>query len=180
MAKKQPADVRNIDQLAKLFGLPDWDEVDERNVDYRFEAGSYAEREAREDGATEEEAEEAGLKAEQEAQDEVYRNWHSGVEAAAEDLFNAHGLALIGRGKAEPWYYEYKIAPERSWKDAAGKIMDTINGVGYFYFNSLREFLDSGPYTARQAVLEHLGYISDYPEVYGSSSARSIYERAWR
>jgi hypothetical protein len=40
--------------------------------------------------------------------------------------------------------------------------------------------LSSGPYTAKQAVLSHLGYIKRYPDVYGSTGARQLYENAWR
>jgi len=40
--------------------------------------------------------------------------------------------------------------------------------------------LEQGPYTPRQAVLEHIRTATTgYPEVYGSSSARHIYENAW-
>lgn len=75
--------------------------------------------------------------------------------------------------------YDFKIVPSNSWDDAANKIRETINGVGTFHFNNLREFLSSGPYTARQAVLSHLGYIKRYPDVYGGSGARQLYDRAW-
>ena len=60
------------------------------------------------------------------------------------------------------------------------KIRETINGVGDFHFSSLREFLDSGPYTARQAVLGHLRSIRSYPAVYGGSGAHQMYEQHWR
>jgi hypothetical protein len=172
-------DVVTIDELASDFDLPSWEDIDELNIDYTLEAGSYAHREAIEEGATEEEAEEAALKAQDEASAEIYRNWHDGVERAAEELFGEHGLELVGRGKKEP-YYEYKVIPKESWRDAADRIRETVNGVGYFHFNDLQEFLDSGPYTPRQAVLSHLHLTKDYPAVYGTPSARSIFESGWR
>jgi len=40
--------------------------------------------------------------------------------------------------------------------------------------------LEQGPYTPRQAVLEHIRTATTgYPEVYGSSSAQRMYENAW-
>lgn len=51
---------------------------------------------------------------------------------------------------------------------------------GDFHFDSLREFLASGPYTARQAVLSHLGYLKRHPHVYGGPSPRQMYEQHWR
>ena len=51
-----------------------------------------------------------------------------------------------------------------------------VNGVDYFHFGTLKEFLDSGPYSGREAVLNHIGYIPQWAEVYGDTDARRIYE----
>ncbi len=174
----KPSDKINIAQIAEMFGLPDWDKIDEMNQQHYWEMSRGAE------------GEEAQLEAEREAQDEVFAQWYDAVESAASKLFEEHGLELKPAGKwhpstytktkAERRPYDLKIVPSTSWNDAADKIRETINGVGDFHFNSLREFLDSGPYTARQAVLSHLGYIKKYPAVYGGSGAHQMYEQAWR
>lgn len=156
----------DIDRIVKLFGFPEWNDIDERNSDYYWEAAR---------GAEDPEA------AERAAQDELYGNWYNAVTGVAERLFEEHGLELdpvrVAKSKRP---YEFKVVPKKDWKDAANKIRETINGVGDFHFNNLREFLDSGPYTAQQAVLSHLGYVADHPRVYGSGSARSMYDAAIR
>lgn len=122
---------------------------------------------------------EATMEAQQAAEAEVYGKWHGAVMRVAEDLFERHGLELVGAHGDEDYPFEYRVTPSDSWPAAAEKIMQTINGVGMFQFDSLREFLRSGPWTAREAVLLHLGTIKDYPEVYGSSSPQRQYEAAF-
>jgi hypothetical protein len=170
-AKKsgKPSDKTTIAALATMFGLPDWDKIDDLNQDHYWEMARGAE------------GEEAQLEAEREAQDEVYAQWYDAVESTASKLFEEHGLELQpAAGKNDKRPYELKIVPQKSWNDAADKVRETINGVGMFHFNNLREFLDSGPYTAREAVLGHLGAIKDYPAVYGGTGARQLYDNAWR
>jgi hypothetical protein len=62
------------------------------------------------------------------------------------------------------------ISPRTSWNKSADKIRALINGVGMFYFASLGEFLRSGPYTAKEAVIGHIGLIKRYSDVYGETS----------
>jgi hypothetical protein len=168
-ARDKTSDKINIDQLAKLFNLPDWDKIDEMNQQHYWEMSQ---------GAG---AEEAQMDAESAAQTEVYNQWYDAVERAASKLFDEHGLELSPTGKqgTEKRRYDFKIIPTKSWDDAANKIRETINGVGDLHHNNLREFLRSGPYTAKQAVLLHLGYIKRYPAVYGGLGANQMYERAW-
>ncbi len=169
----------NIDQLAKLFRWPEFDDLQEQNWKYIADAGAAAEREAVEDeDVTEHEAEKIREKAEQAAGDELYGNWYDAVERVALDLFEAHGLDLTPVGKRTQ--RAFRVTPQFSWADAADSLRETINGVGEFHFGSLREFLDSGPWTARQAVLAHLSWIRWYPEVYGSPSPQRIYELSWK
>lgn len=163
-AEKKPAgDKTNIADLAKMFGLPDWDKIDDQNQQHYWESAR---------GADDVEA------AEQEAQMEVYRKWYDAVESAASKLFEEHGLELEQTGKKDR-SFDLKIIPSKSWDDAANKIRATINGVGDFRFDTLKEFLGSGPYTAKKAVLSHLGYIRQQPKVYGGSSAKQLFEQAW-
>lgn len=181
-------DTKNINQLAGMFGLSDWDKLEDRNVDYFAELGSYAYdealKEATEDGDAEEVAEEKAGKAreeaEMEASGELFHQWHNAVMSAVEPLFEVHGLTLTPKGKKTNHPYEYKIVPTNDWKEAASKIIGTINGVGYFEFGSLQDFLDSGPYTPREAVLSHLGHITSYPDVYGDLSPERSFERSFR
>jgi hypothetical protein len=165
-ARDKMSDKITIDQLAKMFDLPDWDKIDEINQQHYWEMSRGAE--------DQEEAEEA-------AQTEVYNQWYDAVEAASSKLFEEHGLELqpTGTQGTPTRRYDFKIVPSTSWNDAANKIRGTINGVGTFHTNNLNEFLRSGPYTAREAVLSHLGYIKRYPDVYGSTGARQLYDRAW-
>jgi len=174
------SDKIDADELAKMFDLPTYDDLHEHNLDYIWETGNYAYKEALDDDASEEEAEAARDKAEQEADQELFENWHGALMSAADYLFEEHGLTLVPMRSGEDYPFEFRVAPETSWEDAAHKIVETINGVGYFHFDSLRDFLDSGPYTPRAATLEHLHYINRFPEVYGGHSARSIFDRHFR
>lgn len=176
--RDKTSDKITIDQLAAMFELPDWDRIDELNQQHYWEASR---------GAGDEKAQ---LDAERAEQDDVYAKWYDAVESAASKLFEEHGLELQPAGKwhpsthaktkAERRPHQMKIVPSNSWNDAANKIRETINGVGTFHFNDLKEFLHSGPYTARQAVLSHLGYIKRYPHVYGGLGANQMYEQTWR
>jgi len=171
--KAGASDKITIDQLAKLFDLPDWERVDETNQHNYWEMSRGAE------------GEDAQMEAEQEAQTEIYNRWYDAVEHVAEKLLGEHGLELLAMKHTRKVQKNYrphtlKIIPSKSWSDAADKIRETINGVGTHHFDTLREFLDSGPYTARQAVLSHLGHIKRYPAVYGGLGANQMYEHAWR
>jgi hypothetical protein len=169
-AGNKTSDKINIDQLAKLFGLPDWDKVDEMNQQHYWDMARNAEDE------------ESQIEAERAAQDEIYGQWYDAVEHVASKLFEEHGLELHPTGKqgSEKRRYDFKIVPQSSWNDAADKIRETINGVGDFHFNNLKEFLYAESSTARQAVLSHLGSIKRYPAVYGGLGAHQMYEQHWR
>ena len=174
---RKAKDSIDIDELAKMFELPTSEDL------YDHDSGdtySYAHKQAINDGESEEKAEKTAQKAEQEEQDEYFHKWYDAVEAVAEKLFGEHGLTLVGkavRGKKVKRPFEFRIVPTKSWSDSAREIMKTINGVGMFEFNTLKDFLDSGPYSARDAVLKHLHWISRWPDVYGDSSAARMYER---
>ena len=161
------SDKINIDALAKLFGLPDWDRIDEMNQEYYHQFANDRESDPYEGGA-----------AEEKAQEEVFGKWYDAVESVADNLFAEHGLTLEPVRKKDRRSYELRVVPKYSWKDAADKLRETVNGVGDFHFNNLREFLDGG--TARQAVLAHLSWIKHYPAVYGGRGAHQMYEAAWR
>lgn len=165
---EQRSDKITIEALAKMFGLPDWDRIDELNQEFYWEQARGAE------------GEDAAMEAERAAQDEVFAQWYDAVEHVADKLFAEHGLELVPVRKKDRRSFELRVVPIHSWKDAADKIRETVNGAGPFYFHSLREFLNAGPYTARQAVLSHLGWIKHYPAVYGGLGPHQMYENAWR
>jgi len=180
MTKK--TDKISIEELAKLFDLTAWDKIEEMNEHYLSQIQSQAESQA---AANDEDPEDASNAAFEEAQTDLFNNWYDAVESASSKLFEEHGLELLAMRNTRkvnknyrPFYL--KIIPTRSWTDAANRLRETINGVGDFHFSSLRDFLDSGPYTARQAVLAHLGYIRRYPDVYGTPSAQRLYQFAWK
>lgn len=179
--RKRDTDRINFDGLCRLLKVDTWDKVDDRNLDSYFYE--------RDPDMTEEEC----LKMEDEARDELYEKYRDAVMFVAEQVFGEHGLVLVpvrqlkenGRpyrhkGWKPETAWEFRIKPKESWKDAASHVRETIDGVGYFTFGTLRNFLSSGPYTAREAVLQHLGWIPDWYEVYEGGKARSRVERRMR
>jgi hypothetical protein len=184
--KKNPIKrcVRNVDQLAKLFGLPSSEDVHEATRENVADAGHFAYEYAIKEGRSEEEAERAREEAEDEEGRDIQRKWYDGVTDVAEHFFEAHLLRLVPLNASyERHAYEFQVLPAhgKTWRDAANAIRETINGAGPFYFASLREFLTSGPYTPYEAVIQHFGWIPDHAEVYGTGeTARRIYDRAWR
>lgn len=164
----------SLERLCKLFGLPD-------PADNESSGGTYAYcyREAVNDGKTESEAEEIAQAAEQDEQDEQDKKQLEAILRVSVDAFDTHDLTLatVDSGKHRG---DYRVTPRKTWRDAAERVRDTINGVGHFHFSSLRELRDSGPYTDREVVLLHLGYIPDRAEVYGTARARHSYDRAMR
>jgi hypothetical protein len=59
-------------------------------------------------------------------------------------------------------------------KKATRELSETVGGVGYFHFGSVKELTDSGPWTVREAVLGHLGWMKDWYEVYGERRPRNF------
>lgn len=166
----ETSDRLNIDQLAEMFDLPTWERIDELNQEHYW------------DEARGVEGEDEQTKAEQAAQDAVYNQWYDAVEGTASKIFDEHGLELSPAGKegTTKRRYNFKLVPAKSWNDVADKIRETVNGVGSFHYNNLREFLESGPYTARQAALSHLHWIKRYSDVYGGMSPKRMYDNLWR
>lgn len=176
MAKKI-SDTFDIDDLAKTFGIPTAEKADDGAADYAWEAGDYAYKEALKEDATESEAEEAREKAEQDIHDRLGAVWRNSFEDALGRIFEEYADLNIEVLKSKPWLY--RVSPRTSWKKSAEKLIDVINGVGYFYFSSVKEFADSGPWTVREAVLGHIHWLKDAPRVYGDVSAERRFERSF-
>lgn len=130
------------------------------------------------------------LKCYEEAEDPLYKGWIAAIETVIDRYFEHHDMI------AEPVkvreYYEsegkrksflrdgYKIKPVegKTWKDVAAAVIDTINGYGYFWFNTPKDLLDSYPYTHyKTAVMEHLHWIKHWGTVYGGYSPQHLYQR---
>lgn len=183
---KKTSAVMNIDELAKLFGIPSSEEIDESVCTYGGAYG-FAYKRALSEEKSEEEAEAAAQAAEQEEREEAYQKWYAAVEFAARHEFDLHKLDLVqaykrvrGRKVGSERPYDLRVVAPYGWKEAAREIMRTINGVGMFEFNTLKEFMNSGPYTAREAALQHTHWINRRAEVYGDRSARSLYDGRMR
>jgi hypothetical protein len=182
MAKRtKTPDTFTFEELCAAVGLKasykGMNDLVERNHDYIFGAGDYAYKQATKDGEDEDKAEEARQEAEMEASDEISTAY---IDAAIETIENqltehfALDLTEVKGRKNEGM--RFKIAPLRTWRESLGQIVETINGVGYYRFDSIREFLNSGPYTEREGVLTHLHYLSDYGRVYGDKSLQREFE----
>ena len=176
IGKTRKAAIIDLDQIAKLFGIDTWDDVDERNSDYYWENSRWAYDEAIKEGLTEEEAQEKQYEAEGADRDEFYSSYKSALLSAAESEFEEMGLIFTALTKNSR---EFQIDPAKTWRVAAENIRETVNGMGHFHFNDLREFLSSGPYTPREAVMQHLGYVARRAEVYGDYGAKYKFERAF-
>ena len=175
--QKQLSNKITFDQLCSLLGVSSLSDLEEDF--FRNQSGasySFAYSCAIQSDKSEEEAEEIAREAEGQDLGEYTNKYILAVESVAGALFNFHYLNLI-ETKTE---LTYRIVPMHGWAKAANEIIRTINGVGMFYFSSLREFFKSGPYTSRSAVLEHLHHIPYYYEVYEGSKARSMVEKKMR
>lgn len=169
------SDKTNIDSLAKMFDIPDFTDLEDRNMDYFWEQCKHAGDDADDD----EQREAAILKCEEEVRAEYFVTYHNALTAAADEAFDKADLILVPKGNHK-YPFEFTVKPSKSWADSAAKILDIINGVGEFEFANLKEFLSSGPYTAREAVLAHIGYVRRYHDVYGDTSPKRRWENAMR
>ena len=182
MAKRtKTSDTFTFDELCRAVGLKasyeGMDELVEFNIHYTFEQGDYAYMQAIEDGEDEDKAEGAREEAHMEVDDEIRTAY---INAAIETIENALGehfaldlTEVKGRNNEG---MRWKITPLRTWRESLGYIVETINGVGLFRFDSIREFLNSGPYTEREGVLTHLHYLADYSSVYGDKSLQRTFD----
>lgn len=173
---RQLRDVVSIDDLAKDMGVETLDAFAER-----FRKGSQlfddVYRAVRAQGESEADAEATAESAEAVELRGAVREYAAAVLRAASRLYARHELWLAPKGSG---VRDYKVVPQTSWERAADKIRGTMNGVGLFHFGTLSDFLASGPYTPRQAVLGHLRTITDWPTVYEGRRASRMVEEEMR
>ena len=189
MAKKDYQDEYTLDEWCNLMGYSTW----ERLQDHMDSQGGYydyrsfeeeARREIDEDDYLDEEGEldestydeavtERADELYREAEDEVarryYNLWEGTVENGMDGVLANVKLVAVPAKNSGNRNQTFKIKPANgeTWETVLTEIRELINGVGYYTFYSNKELKDSGPYTARQAVLGHLHYLSDYGAVYG-------------
>jgi len=106
-------------------------------------------------------------------ENEVVDAYFGAAESAIEDMAEQWFRLSITKIDGDL----YRVKPMKSWEDSLTPIVETINGVGYFYFRDGKELMRSGPYTAREAVLSHMGYLNDVGSVYGEESLERKFER---
>lgn len=116
-------------------------------------------------------------KCEDKERDELYSKYCDAIVRVFETFLIHHNLQLNTFSKKTVKHF---IIPVVSWRDAANHILETVNGVGFFYFNSLRDFLDSGPYSPKQAVMSHLHWMKRYSDVYGGYSPQKLLDSFMR
>lgn len=189
-------DTFTLEELAAVLGLDTWQAIEDRDPDAWLDEACSAVRSAKADRGREREMAEAcghpdpgpltedeedyiRSEAETAARDEDYARWASAVEQVAERAFDEHRMRLepLKRGAERPWSRRFRVRPIVSWTDAAEGILDTINGMGPFYFESVDEMAESIPCTVRRAVLCHLGWMASRPKVYGDRTYRDDYDR---
>jgi hypothetical protein len=100
----------------------------------------------------------------------------------ANKLFKEHKLQLFPNN---PSYVEdddvFVVRPASTWNDACSEIIETINGVGMFYFGSVEDLVESGPYdNEEQACLNHLHWMKEHHRVYGDPSPQYQIDRAMK
>ena len=190
MAKKRDyQDEYTLDEWCELMGYSTWesvqDDIDSRGGFYDYASfDDEARREVDEDDYLDEEgeldesaydeavterADELRLEAEQAHSRRYYNLWEGTVENGMDGALANVKLVAVPSKKIGKHDQTFKIKPAagETWETVLTEIRELINGVGYFIFYSNKELKDSGPYTARQAVLGHLHNLSDYGEVYG-------------
>lgn len=156
---------------AMCLDLQTTQEAEYSIMDYSGDTYSYVLKEAKEEGYTDEEAEEKAMLAEDQERSEEFEKYKDSLLNTTRYLLNFHDIELEVKTKR---YY----LTSKSWKETAEKVKETINGMGPFYYESVKEFKEVGPYKNYcEAAIQHLHWVKYYPEVYGCTSYRRVYER---
>jgi len=164
-----------LDDLVRVMclDLPDSETIFDWNLDSFSETYSYALKQAKEEGYTDEESEEKAQEAEAEARDEDFDKYQESIIRTLNYLLNLHGLRL----EEKKGYYYISLAV-KSWHEVADKVASTISGYGTFEYESGKQLKEIGPYKSYcEAVCKHIHWLKYYPEVYGNTNYRRVYER---
>lgn len=179
-----------FDDICHLFSLTSMDAFDDRMELNYMEEADYArkdaERELREERADEGDEslvdDEAKLQevwdnAYTAIRDELTQRYINCVESEVEHELEKFGLRLVPIQTEQ--FYGYEVVPTTSWLYAVEQTREVVNAYGNFYFQSNAEFMDSGPYTPRDAVLGHSGYWGNYGAVDGDRSVKDRVSRCF-
>lgn len=166
--------VITFDQLCSNLGTETMEEMNDRLMSVGDGCYHAVYTDAIREGCSEEEAEKRGQDSESEELGEYQDKYIRAVKKVSIKLFAEHHLSLKETKKNS---LIYRIMPDISWRNSADAIRETINGFGYFRFDLMKDFLSSGPYTSRSAVLSHLHCIFDWSEVYEGTKAKYLVER---
>jgi len=168
---------KNLDILDMLIrvmdlDLPTFEEVDDCNVDWYSEVYGNAKDSAVKDGYTDEEAEQQAGEVESEEREKIFKDYYNAIEQTLNYLLEFHNLGLVEKNKC------YFVEAKESWEKVAQTVIETINGMGPFYYENIKAFKDIGPYKSYcEASMQHLHWLRHYTEVYGGTNYRRIYER---
>lgn len=163
---------KTLDMLIKAMDLdiPDSEEIEEYSIGYPSEIYDYILKQAKENGYTDEQSEEHAQAALDKEQEDNFKEYTDSVLRTVNYLLNFHGIELISQRRRY-----YLIA---GWHEAANAVARTITGYGMFNFNSGKELKEGMPCrTYCEATIQHLHWLHYYPEVYGETHYRRIYER---
>jgi hypothetical protein len=178
------SNVYDLEELTEAAGLHTPNQWQDRMDSFERGTYSYTYQEALREGESEERATELAETAEEKERDEEFYRYHGAVMYVLDTAAEGNHLELIPTSPEEAYPFEFFVRPrgDFGWEHVAIVVMNTIEGEGYFgYQGDLNAFLDSGPYTARQAVLVHLHVVfATWWNVWQSTSASQVFDRQLR
>lgn len=110
---------------------------------------------------------------------DLFNRWRGAFEAVLEKYLGEHRMTFehvriqTGKGKNRYTRDGYVLKPDegKTWKDVASAVMETINGYGFFYFETVEYFRQaSSESTYQSLVMHHLHWLKEWGEVYGGKS----------
>lgn len=149
--------VISVSRLADYFGMFPYRVVDKKNEPTLAKYGEAAYKAAKQQGASDHEAEIAREQAEIKIGNECYREWNTSVVQRAVDILALHGLQLSPEPDSGSPPSLYEVLPVTTWRDAAWKVAATL-GV------TPKEFLKAGG-APKTAVLSAIDKLTSREEV---------------
>ncbi|MFH1247934.1 MAG: hypothetical protein V1490_02130, partial [Candidatus Omnitrophota bacterium] len=142
------------------------------NLDGWGDVFDYAQKQAIEEGYTDQEAEEKGNAARDEAARDDLKEYRGKMVQMINYLLKYADLEL-----EESKNYKFFLVPLTSWQHSADKMAKVISGYGTFEYNSGKELKEVGPYkTYAEAIISHLHWLKHGPEIYGDRGYSRLIE----
>lgn len=204
---KQNQQNLDLEAVLALFDLPDYDVLHDACVDniehsalyayaykhdYEYDASHYSMTQEDDDGEYTIDLDIDSIRFSDEfekyvdqAESPYYRAWQRAVETVLDRYLEYHQLSArrvkilyVSPDDGKRFKIDgYQIRPLTTWKKACESLVETINGVGYFWFDSVLEFKNHIPAISyKQSVLSHLHSITEWGEVYDGMSPQRLYE----